>query len=162
MWCGVLRRPVAAGLVLFLALPLAEAAGAQQQQSPASPQTQPAPFTQSQAPALETRDQNTPQTSSQTQSGSQPVGTAAAPLERPTGVTFAPCGSHCSRQAAPGADDSHPRGRDCGSGSRRWSGHRVVQIEFRAAKLILRAKHYLKETRLWEWTRSKRRTVPTL
>jgi hypothetical protein len=100
----LLRRPVAAGLIFLFALPLAQAAPQQEETgtppqsslpiapSPSAPgqaaQSEVAlaePAQQQQAPPLATRDQNAPADSGQSGTG-KPLGTAAAPLEKTTGV----------------------------------------------------------------------------
>jgi hypothetical protein len=113
-----LRRQIAGGLVMLLAFPLTEAAGASprqapggQQQSVSSAQNQPkdsdsragtpgadtnqaeARYPDNPAPARsQTADQGAPSGASQSQSDQQqntapkPVGTAAAPYEKTTGV----------------------------------------------------------------------------
>jgi hypothetical protein len=103
-----LRRQIAAVLVVLLIAPLGEMACAQQQADPA-PQQQPvqpaqnpsAPSTQPPAasaapsqpaapadPAQQSGQSASPQSSPQDQqgNGNQPVGTAAAPAEKPSGV----------------------------------------------------------------------------
>jgi cytoskeletal protein RodZ len=93
-----IRRPVAAGLILFLSMPLAQAAAAQQPQATAGQPTQDAPapqnqVSQNQTPASPSSAQQAPAASPQPAQDSpqsspeKPVGTAAAPAESPTGVT---------------------------------------------------------------------------
>jgi len=85
------KKPVAAGLMCLLALPLAEVASAQ---ASGAAQQQTTPASQAPTPTLETRDQSSQsgssssqQSSSQQQPGDQkPVGTAVAPVERSTGI----------------------------------------------------------------------------
>jgi hypothetical protein len=84
---GLSAKLIAAGLVIFLAAPLAETAAAQQQEALSGQQPQ-APATGSQSGSQDAQAA-TPQTApDQTQNGgAKPVGTAAAPLEKSTGVS---------------------------------------------------------------------------
>jgi len=99
---GLLRRPIAGGLVLLFALPLAVAAPAQEQQAPGGGQPQIASLTHPEATQPEAAslpqgsdslDPGGQSGSSQSNPGAQqsppvkPVGTAAAPMETSTGVT---------------------------------------------------------------------------
>jgi hypothetical protein len=91
------RRSIAVGLVMFLASPLAEAAAELPQQAPSS-QQQSVPPTENQpqgssnavhpnSPDQSGQPSNSQATPDQPQSGTtKPVGTAAAPLDRGTGV----------------------------------------------------------------------------
>lgn len=95
--CARLKQAVAMVLAVVLTTPLVQAmpelpgqqdAAAQQQTSPAQPAGD-QQNTQPSAPALETRPQQTsPPTADQMQqnSGAKPLGTAAAPLTKPTGI----------------------------------------------------------------------------
>jgi hypothetical protein len=94
----LLRRPIAAGLALLLATPLAVAAPTPQQQAPGGQQPQIALLTPAEAEGQpqgsDSLDPAGGQAgSSQSSPGSQqnppvnPVGTAAAPLESTTGIT---------------------------------------------------------------------------
>lgn len=92
------RRSIAAGLVLFLASPLADAAAQLPQQALSGPQPQSVSPTENQpqepsnpvhpnSPDLSGQSSNTQSTPDQPQNGAtKPVGTAAAPLDRGTGV----------------------------------------------------------------------------
>ncbi|HEY1902269.1 MAG TPA: hypothetical protein VGG56_07570 [Terracidiphilus sp.] len=86
------RKQIAGFLVLLLAMPLAETAAAQSQQTLSSQQAQRAPAdpTQPQNPASadQTAQPGTAQPNPEPQQNSptKPVGTAAAPLENTSGV----------------------------------------------------------------------------
>jgi hypothetical protein len=100
---GWSKRPVACFLVLLMAFPLAETSAAMPQQAVSDQQAQTASSTptEQQGPASpnpsveSSTPQSSPPQSSLNQSNSdqqqngvtRPVGTAAAPLEKPTGVT---------------------------------------------------------------------------
>jgi hypothetical protein len=100
---GWSKRPVACFLVLLMAFPLAETSAAMPQQAVSGQQAQTASSTptEQQGPASpnpsveSSTPQSSPPQSSLNQSNSdqqqngvtRPVGTAAAPLEKPTGVT---------------------------------------------------------------------------
>jgi len=80
---GLSAKLIAAGLVIFLAAPLAETAAAQQQEALTGQQSLAA------ASGSQGAQSGTPQSApDQTQNGgAKPVGTAAAPLEKSTGVS---------------------------------------------------------------------------
>jgi hypothetical protein len=94
---SLLRRPIAAGLVLLLATPLAVAVPTPQQQATGGQQPQIALLTpaetEGQPQGSDSLDPAGQAGSSQSSPGSQqtppakPVGTAAAPLESTTGIT---------------------------------------------------------------------------
>jgi hypothetical protein len=91
---GLSGRLIAAGLVIFLTAPLAEIASAQQQEAQTGRQpqaaTQTAGLAQPQDTANDTQGTQagtSPSAQDQTQSGAKPVGTAAAPLEKTTGIS---------------------------------------------------------------------------
>jgi hypothetical protein len=105
---GWSKRPVACFLVLLMAFPLAETSAAMPQQAVSGQQAQtasstpteqqgpasPNPSVESSTPQSSTPQSSPPQSSlnqsnsDQQQNGvTRPVGTAAAPLEKPTGVT---------------------------------------------------------------------------
>jgi hypothetical protein len=87
----VWRRPLAAGLVLFLAAPWAHAAAVLQQQAPDGKQPQSLSSTENGSRLPDRPDgtgqSGTPQSApDQSQNNTKPVGTAAAPLDKGTGV----------------------------------------------------------------------------
>jgi hypothetical protein len=81
------RKHMAGCLVLLLAFPLAETAAALPQQAAGDPQSQTAPSPQAVPPDSASVNQPAQADAQQQQNGdTQPVGTAAAPLEKTSGV----------------------------------------------------------------------------
>ena len=91
--CGWFKSQIAVGMIVLLTVPMAEAEGVLRQQAVGDQQTQGVSPAQTQSQNSGSQDQGgqpaVPQSSPvQTQSGAQtpPVGTAAAPYEKTTGV----------------------------------------------------------------------------